>query len=240
MSKKETAGRDYLGKFAPQFAAINDDILFGEVWSREGQLSPRDRSLITVAALMGAGILDTSLRGHLERAKAHGVTKSEMVEAITQLAFYTGWPKGWAVFAQAMEVYGEEESAPLPALFGLGKKSEDTEHFTGDVYVKEISGFDKVMLMDSVTFAPGCINSWHIHQVGQTLFVTDGRGWYQEKGKPAQELHAGDIVDIPAGVKHWHGSAKDSAMTHLAFEDWSKGAPEWLEKVDPAEYEKLD
>ena len=123
MSKKETAGRDYLGKFAPQFAAINDDILFGEVWSREEQLSPRDRSLITVAALMGAGILDNSLRGHLERAKAHGVTKSEMVEAITQLAFYTGWPKGWAVFAQAMEVYGEEESAPLPALFGLGKKS---------------------------------------------------------------------------------------------------------------------
>ncbi len=106
--KPVTAGRDYLGNFAPQFAAINDDILFGQVWSREQQLPARDRSLITVAALMGAGITDTSLRGHLEKARENGVTKAEMVEVITQLAFYTGWPKGWAVFAQAMEVYKED------------------------------------------------------------------------------------------------------------------------------------
>lgn len=126
------------------------------------------------------------------------------------------------------------------ALFGLGQKSEDTEHFTGEVYVREIAGFEKPMLMDSVTFAPGCINAWHIHQAGQTLLVTDGRGWYQAEGKPAQELHPGDIVEIPAGVKHWHGAAKDCWFTHLAVEDWSKGAPEWLEKVDPADYQKLN
>lgn len=107
--KKETAGRDYLGEFAPQFAALNDDVLFGEVWSREKELSPRDRSLITVAALMGAGIIDQSMRGHLAKAKENGITRNEMVEVITHLAFYTGWPKGWAVFAQAMEVYKEEE-----------------------------------------------------------------------------------------------------------------------------------
>ena len=107
MSEKVTAGRDYLGAFAPQFAAMNDDILFGQVWSREKELAPRDRSLITVVALMGAGITDTSMKGHMEKAKENGVTKEEIVEVITQLAFYTGWPKGWAEFAMAMEVYQE-------------------------------------------------------------------------------------------------------------------------------------
>lgn len=92
--EKITAGRDALGEFAPQFAHFNDDILFGEVWSREERLSPRDRSLITVAALMGSGILDSSLQHHIERAKANGVTRDEMAEALTQLAFYAGWPEG--------------------------------------------------------------------------------------------------------------------------------------------------
>ena len=81
--EKITAGRDALGEFAPQFAHFNDDILFGEVWSREERLSPRDRSLITVAALMGSGILDSSLQHHIERAKANGVTRDEMAEALT-------------------------------------------------------------------------------------------------------------------------------------------------------------
>ena len=113
MSEKVTAGRDYLGAFAPQFAAMNDDILFGQVWSREKELAPRDRSLITVVALMGAGITDTSMKGHMEKAKENGVTKEEIVEVITQLAFYTGWPKGWAVFAMAMEVYQENSKLIL-------------------------------------------------------------------------------------------------------------------------------
>ena len=125
------------------------------------------------------------------------------------------------------------------ALFGLGKKVDDPAHFSGEVYVREIASFEKPMLMDSVTFAPGCYNAWHVHQAGQTLFVTDGRGWYQEEGKPAQELLPGDIVDIPAGVKHWHGAAKDSSFTHLAVEDWSKGAPEWFDLLDANEYAKL-
>lgn len=106
--KKVTAGRDILGEFAPEFAAFNDDVLFGQVWSREEQLSPRDRSLITVAALMGSGILDSSLQHHIERAKANGVTRDEMAEALTQLAFYAGWPKAWAAFRMAKEIYGDD------------------------------------------------------------------------------------------------------------------------------------
>ena len=106
--EKITAGRDALGEFAPQFAHFNDDILFGEVWSREERLSPRDRSLITVAALMGTGIRDSSLQHHIERAKANGVTRDEMAEALTQLAFYAGWPKAWAAFRMAKEIYGDD------------------------------------------------------------------------------------------------------------------------------------
>jgi len=105
--KKVTAGRDYLGDFAPKFAELNDDILFGEVWSREEQLSARDRSLITVSALMASGILDNSLKSHLLKAKENGITKEEIVEVITHVAFYAGWPKAWAAFYLAKEIFAE-------------------------------------------------------------------------------------------------------------------------------------
>jgi 4-carboxymuconolactone decarboxylase len=106
-NKKVTAGRDRLGEFAPQFAELNDDVLFGQVWSRESQLSPRERSMITVAALMGAGVTDFAMKSHLQKAKENGITKEEMVEMITQLAFYAGWPRAWAVFPLAQEVYDD-------------------------------------------------------------------------------------------------------------------------------------
>lgn len=107
--KKVTAGHDALGSFAPKFAQLNDDVLFGEVWSREEKLSPRDRSLITVSALMASGILDSSLEHHIMRAKENGVTKEEMAEAITHLAFYAGWPKAWAAFRMAKKIYEAAE-----------------------------------------------------------------------------------------------------------------------------------
>lgn len=107
--KKQTAGRDALGEFAPKFAQLNDDVLFGEVWSREDKLSPRDRSLVTVAALMGSGVLDSSLKYHIMHAKENGITAEEMAEAITHIAFYAGWPKAWAAFNYAKEIYAEEK-----------------------------------------------------------------------------------------------------------------------------------
>ena len=105
---KVTAGRDRLGSFAPQFAALNDDVLFGEVWSRTEELSSRDRSMITVTALIATGQFE-QLGFHMAKAKDNGVTKGEIVEAITQLAFYCGWPKAWSAFPIAEEVYGKAE-----------------------------------------------------------------------------------------------------------------------------------
>ena len=105
--KKQTAGRDALGAFAPKFAELNDDVLFGEVWSREDKLSLRDRSMITVTALMTKGIFDSSLKYHIANGKNNGVTAEEISEIITHLAFYVGWPNAWATFALAKEVYAE-------------------------------------------------------------------------------------------------------------------------------------
>ena len=102
----QTAGRDVLGTFAPEFAHYNDDVLFGENWNNE-DLDLKTRSLITVVALMAQGITDSSLKYHIMNAKNHGVTQKEMAAAITHVAFYAGWPKGWAVFNLAKEVYGE-------------------------------------------------------------------------------------------------------------------------------------
>lgn len=102
---KITAGRDALGDFAPQFAQLNDDILFGEVWSREKELSARDRSLMTITALLASGILDSSLQFHLKTAQTNGITKEEIVEVLTHVAFYIGWPKAWAAFRLAKDIW---------------------------------------------------------------------------------------------------------------------------------------
>ncbi len=104
--KKQTAGRDKLGKTAPKFAELNDDVLFGEIWSREDKLSARDRSLITISALFSAGLFP-QLKSHIQMGKEHGITKEELVEVVTQLAFYCGWPKAWSTFPIIEEIYGD-------------------------------------------------------------------------------------------------------------------------------------
>ena len=109
MAIKQTAGRDALGDFAPKFAQLNDDVLFGEVWSREDGLSLRDRSVVTVVALMAQGLTDSSFQYHLMSAKNNGVTRAEIAEILTHAAFYAGWPKAWAAFRMAKEVWADED-----------------------------------------------------------------------------------------------------------------------------------
>lgn len=103
--EKQTAGRNRLGAFAPKFAELNDDVLFGEVWAREDKLSLHDRSMITVTVLMTKGIFDSSMKTHISNAKKNGVAAEEMAELITHAAFYAGWPNAWAAFNLAKEVY---------------------------------------------------------------------------------------------------------------------------------------
>ena len=104
----QTAGRDSLGSFAPAFAHYNDDVLFGENWNDDG-IDVKTRSIITVVALMASSVTDSSLKFHLQNAKNHGVTQKEIAAIITHVAFYAGWPKGWAVFNMAKELWDVEE-----------------------------------------------------------------------------------------------------------------------------------
>lgn len=126
------------------------------------------------------------------------------------------------------------------SVFPMGEKNEAfAQYFVGQSYLNMLS--TERVTIGNVTFEPGCRNNWHIHHKGgQILLCTAGRGYYQEWGKEAQELHPGDVVNIPPEVKHWHGAAKDSWFAHLAVEVPVEGASnEWLEVVNEEDYEKL-
>ena len=215
----QTAGREALGEFAPDFAHFNDDILFGENWNNT-DIDLKTRSIITVVSLMSQGVTDNSIRYHIQNAKNHGVSQREMAAVITHTAFYAGWPHAWAVFNIAKEVYAENAPA-----------------------VSEKDKFQSEILFPIGETNPYG-NNWHIHHAksggGQMLICVGGRGWYQEYGKEARELNPGDIVNIPAEVKHWHGAAKDSWFAHLAVEIQGEDcSTEWCETVSEQDYNKL-
>ena len=246
----QTAGRDQLGEFAPQFARLNDEVLFGEVWSRTEQLGPRDRSLITLTALISQGMTDSSLAYHLQTARQNGITRAEIAEIITHIGFYAGWPKAWAAFRLAKEVWaedaaGEDAKAKFQRemIFPIGNPNEAyAQYFTGRSYLAPVS--NEQVVCYNVTFEPGCRNNWHIHHAtqggGQMLIGVAGRGWDQEEGQPAREILPGTVIHIPANVKHWHGAAADSWFAHLAFELTGENtANEWLEPVSDEDYGKL-
>ena len=250
MSNKitQTAGRNQLGDFAPMFAHLNDDVLFGEVWNAEA-LDTKTKCIITVVSLMASGITDSSLGYHLQNAKNNGVTKAEIAEIITHATMYVGWPKGWAVFRQAKEIWSEAESAVSEKdayqnsiFFPIGEENPYGQFFVGQSYLAPLSTTQVPVF--NVTFEPGCRNNWHVHHAtkggGQMLLCVGGRGWYQEWGKEAVEMTPGTVVNIPANVKHWHGAAADSWFSHLAIEVGGENASnEWLESVSEDDYSKL-
>lgn len=130
----------------------------------------------------------------------------------------------------------------IDPIFALGEGNPFGQYFVGQSYLKMLC--TEGVGIGNVTFEPGCRNNWHIHHAkkggGQILLCTAGKGWYQEWGKPAQPLHPGDVVKIPAGVKHWHGAAKDSWFAHLSVEvPGEETSNEWLEPVDDQSYNVL-
>ena len=282
----QTAGRNALGEFAPEFAHYNDDVLFGENWNNQ-DIDVKTRSIITVVALMASGITDSSLKFHLMNAKNHGVTQKEIAAIITHVAFYAGWPKGWAVFNLAKEVWqvgegdaqtnnAQENSAQAnntqennaqanntqgnsaqgaddkeaakarhaaSMIFPIGEPNVAyAKYFIGQSYLAPVS--ISQVGVHNVTFEPGCRNNWPVHHAkeggGQILICVAGRGYYQEWGKDAVEMKPGDCINIPAGVKHWHGAAPDSWFSHLAVEvPGTEASNEWLEPVTDEQYGKL-
>ena len=190
---KQTAGRNQLGAFAPKFAELNDDVLFGEVWSRTEALSLRDRSLVTVVSLLSQGLVDSSFQFHLQSAKANGITKGKIAEIITHAAFYAGWPKAWAAFRMAQKVWKEDNAGDEKArhqremLFPMGEPNNAyAKYFVGQSYLTMLTTVG--IAIGNVTFEPGCRNNWHIHKAsqggGQILLCTAGVGIRSGASKP--------------------------------------------------------
>lgn len=242
----QTAGRTQLGDFAPMFAHLNDDVLFGEVWNQK-EIDVKTKCIITVVALMASGITDSSLMHHLQNAKAHGVTRAEIAAIVTHAAMYVGWPKAWAVFRLAKDIWTEDTAAQTEKdafqkeiFFPIGNPNDGfAQYFIGQSYLAPVSTAQVPIF--NVTFEPGCRNNWHIHHAvsggGQMLICVGGRGFYQEYGKEPVEMVPGTVVNIPAEVKHWHGAAADSWFSHLAVEVPGEGARnEWCEPVDEESY----
>ena len=186
----------------------------------------------------------------MQNAKKNGVTKEEIAAIITHAAMYVGWPKGWAAFRLAKEIWNEETLALTEKdkyqnmiFFPIGEPNDAyAKYFVGQSYLTPLS-LSQVPVFN-VTFEPGCRNNWHVHHAksggGQMLICVGGRGWYQEEGKDAVELTPGTVINIPANVKHWHGAAKNSWFSHLAFEiPGEETSAEWCEPVTDEEYAVL-
>lgn len=219
-NQTKLVGQPVTGKvyeFAPIIDTFLKTHLFGDIFARDN-VDWQTRELATIAMLASLGNVDNQLKGHIGVGKHNGLTDEQITE-ILEIANQTG---------------------VKDVLFGLGKENTNyAKYFIGKSYLQPLtqSGINAA----NVTFEPKARNNWHIHhKTGQTLLAVSGRGWYQEWGKPAQELKAGDVVDIPEGVKHWHGAAKDSWFTHVAISVPNEGAStEWLESVTDEEYNKL-
>ena len=206
-----------LFEFAPAIDEYLKAHLFGDIFSRDN-VDWQTRELATIAMLASLDDVDSQLDAHISIGKHNGLT-DEQVSEILQIA---------------------SQAKAKNTVFGFGQENPYGKYFTGKSYLQKITAENGVPMFN-VAFEPRCRNNWHIHHGGgQILLVTQGRGWYQEWGKPARALKKGDVVNIAQGVKHWHGAAKDSWFTHIAVEVPSEnGSTEWLEQVSDEEYNKL-
>ncbi|MGN0086219.1 MAG: carboxymuconolactone decarboxylase family protein [Alloprevotella sp.] len=221
-------GREYHYDFCPQIDYYLKSHLFGDIFAGN-LLSAADREIITVAALSGMTGVEAQLAAHKQGAVAMG-NPPQQVEALC----------AW-LDAQGLTLKSEFESGEANAAYA--------PYFTGNSYLaplvpKNLSPEEQTaQAYSNVTFEPGCRNNWHIHRgARQILICVSGRGWYQEWGKPAIALRPGDVIDIPEGVKHWHGAQRDSWFQHIATHVKTAGTAsnEWLEAVSDEEYGKLE
>lgn len=202
-------------EFAPAIDTFLKEHLFADIFAR-GVLSYQEREIATIAALSTIEGVEPQLDAHIQLGKNTGLTQ----EQVNEILNLTKHSKSGA--------------------FGLGAENTAyAKYFIGQSYLNPLTS--EGVSSANVTFEPKCRNNWHIHHKGgQILLITSGRGYYQEWGKPAQELHEGDVVNIPAGVKHWHGAAKDSWFAHIAIAVPAEGAStEWLEEVSDKDYNNL-
>jgi 4-carboxymuconolactone decarboxylase len=232
---------------APALAEYTNRVLFGDLWRRP-ELSARDRSLVTIAGLIAMGEAG-QLPFHAKRGMDNGLTRTELSEVATHLAYYAGWPKAMSAVPILREVFeahdaatAEGHSATTPSIERYDPKAATTgsaDYFTGSVRVESRFQADAPARVGggTVTFEPGARTAWHTHPLGQTLVVTAGCGWVQSEGGGVEEIRPGDVVWIPPNVRHWHGASASASMTHIAVAESLNGSVvTWMEQVSDAEY----
>ena len=220
---------------APKFAQLTNDVVFGQLW-RRADLTARDRSLVTIAALAGMGD-DDQLDLYFRRGVESGLTPEQVAEALTHLGFYAGWAKSTKAMTAMAKAFGPAQtqpSRPEPSA-----PPQASSNFTGTVSVGEpFRGSGGSRLGGArVTFQAGARTHWHTHPLGQLLVVTAGRGWTQIEGEPVRAIGLGDVAWAPPGAKHWHGATPSGIMTHVAVSESEPGRTvTWLEPVSDAQY----
>lgn len=215
--------------FAPGFARLTDAVIWDDLWRRT-DLVPRDRLLVTISALAALGEAD-QIPVLIRQTSTAGLTRAEVGEALTHLAFYVGWPRVTGAL-EVLESMPEWSGAP-------SEPSGPSGNFTGRVSVTgRFQGSGNSALSGAtVTFEPAARSRWHRHPHGQLLVVTSGQGWTQIEGEPVREMNPGDVIWTPPGVSHWHGGTRSSGLTHVALSEDRDGAPvQWLEHVTDAEF----
>lgn len=237
-----------VGPTAPALADLTNRVLFGDLWRRP-ELAPRDRSLVTMAALIAVGQPE-QLPFHANRAMDNGLSKGQAAEVATHIAFYAGWPRAMSAVPVLQRVFASREAAAKPAArapadlrivraAGAPSTPGSAERFTGEVMVSGNYRGDEPARIGgaTVTFSPGARTAWHTHPLGQTLFIVSGKGWIQKEGEPIQEMLPGDVVWIPPNVRHWHGASTDQPMSHFAIaEAQNGGVVTWMELVSDDVY----
>lgn len=236
--------REHVAPTAPALARYTDEVLFADLWRRP-DLTPRDRSLVTVAALIAGGQPE-QMPFHMNRGMDNGLTQVQLSEAITHLAFYAGWPRAMSAVPVAKKVFDARAAEPAKQTTtgrqtvqiitqgSVPTTAGPAEYFSGAVKVDSRFQQNAPARIGGglITFEPGARTAWHTHPVGQTLFVTSGCGLVQAEGGQARQIKPGDIVWIPPGEKHWHGATPNFAMVHLAVSEQEGGkSVDWMEKV---------
>lgn len=232
---------------AEALADLTNRVLFNDLWQRP-DLAARDRSLVTMAALIAVGQPE-QLPFHANRAMDNGLTPSEASEVLAHVAFYAGWPRAMSAVPILGQVLENRKGTPVSApqtnlqitLAGTGAAPGPQEYFTGDVQISGRYQAEAPARIGgaTVSFPTGARTAWHTHPLGQTLFIVSGRGWVQKEGDPVQHVGPGDVVWIPPLIRHWHGATSSEPMSHFAVaEALDGGSVTWMEKVSDEDYGK--
>ena len=235
-----------MGGTAPALARYTNDVLFGDLWRRP-DLAPRDRSLVTITAMIAAGQVD-QLPFHLDRGMTNGLTRTEVSETITHLAFYAGWPRAVSAVPVAKKVFEARNTLKGSMILEILRQgSQPVTKGPPDNFIGSVSVDQRFQRSDParvgggiVTFEPGARTAWHTHPLGQTLIVTSGTGWVQLEGGPVEEIRIGDVVFIPPRTRHWHGATATTPMSHVAIAEALDGkSVDWMEQVTTEQYRRV-